>query len=44
MQLSVSRTKDYVDSILNWGQADAAMKRAVEPALLAVIIETGLDE
>ncbi len=24
-------------------QADAALKRAVEPALLAVIIETGLD-
>lgn len=39
----MGRTKDYVDSILNWDQADATMKRAVEPALLAVIIETGLD-
>ncbi|NQX03686.1 hypothetical protein HQQ82_02615 [Rathayibacter sp. VKM Ac-2856] len=37
------RTKDCVDSLLNWEQADAAVKRAVEPALLAVIIETGLD-
>ncbi|TDX78624.1 SPP1 gp7 family putative phage head morphogenesis protein [Rathayibacter sp. PhB151] len=37
------RTKDYIDSLLNWEQADVAMKAAVEPALLAVIIETGMD-
>ena len=37
------RTKDYVNDLLNWDQADDQMSKAIEPALMQVIIDTGKD-
>lgn len=37
------KTKDYVTELLNWEEADDAMKAAIAPALFQVIIETGRD-
>jgi SPP1 gp7 family putative phage head morphogenesis protein len=37
------REKDYVKDLLDWEAMDDAMKRAVEPSLLQVLIETGKD-
>lgn len=37
------KTKDYVTELLNWEEADDAMKAAVTPYILQVLIETGKD-
>jgi SPP1 gp7 family putative phage head morphogenesis protein len=37
------KTKDYVTELLDWEEADDAMKAAISPYLLQVLIETGKD-
>lgn len=37
------KAKDYVSSLIDWEDADGKLQRAIEPSLLQVIIDTGLD-